>query len=219
MHYKCIFCLIVIFTSIWSGQLDAVKRLKAATDTKEYAQFLRTLGTPDSTVTKFTTGDYSGLMERLTNPDSTRPLFTRSHFIRSETFKVNLDTDSMIEYVSQIVFKTGDQKTDTKYYFVYIHDDNGNKNTLLKFLLFEELLCDMGAPNPMTFGFHPIGANNGNIICFDIRRAESCGDEIYLFSRVDTLYYITGKYKYAEGTPFDVYNTNRMQMLDELEDE
>ena len=99
-----------------------VKSLKYSKTLQDYVSVLKKMQTPDSIIAKYSQTNWAGVEEKI-GPQKSLPLFTKNHFKRAEIFLVNLDEDTSAEYVSQVIFATGDQKTDYKIYFIYINDD------------------------------------------------------------------------------------------------
>jgi hypothetical protein len=217
----CKSTIVVVFAA--AGILYAAPKISSTTKsfhalktTEEFISALNLLGTPDSLIRKYSTLEFAGTLELMEKPGVKLPLFTKDHFIRAETFKENLDSDSMKEYVSQVVFATGSDKVDRKIYFLFIHDDDANKNALLYFKVFDELLCDHTPASPMNFGFIKSVGGNYKSIEFKIVRTESCGDQISYYSVNDTLDFGGKVFDYRKGKPFGAVHINRSNELQEM---
>jgi hypothetical protein len=217
----CKLTIFVVFAS-WSLLYAApkvsltTKSFKTLTKTEEFVRDLKTLGTSDSIIKKYSTLEFAGALELMEKPGAKLPLFTKDHFVRAETFRENLDSDSAKEYVSQVIFATGSDKVDRKIYFLFVHDDDANNNALLYFKVFDELLCDHTPASPVSFGFIKNGRGNFKNIEFKIVRSESCGDQISYYNENDTLEFNGKQFEYRQGKPFGAIHINRSDELQEM---
>lgn len=192
---------------------ETVKGIRTLSKTEDYAKALRLLGTPDSLIAKYSMPEYAGALELMEKPGAEYPLLTKAHFVRAETFRENVDGDPAKEYVSQVLFATGSEKLDRKIYFVFVHDDDANGDRLVRFALFDELLCDHTPASPMTFSFLRKGNSGPAAIEFKIVRTISCGDDIDYFTVNDTMAYDGKTVDYRRGAPRDSVHINRSKEL------
>jgi hypothetical protein len=198
---------------------ETVKAIRTLSKTDDFVNALRKLGTPDSIIAEYSKPQFAGSVELMNKPGAEIPLFTKAHFVRSETFRENLDADPGKEYVSQVVFATGSEKLDRKIFFVFIHDDDDNGNRLIGFKVFDEVLCDRTPESPMTFAFKKMSNSVPAKIEFTIVRTISCGDDISFYTVCDTMAYAGKSIVYRPGVAHDTVSSNRMQDLKEIEDQ
>jgi hypothetical protein len=219
MNYKLFFLISFILTNFIyasSSVMQTTKSLHSVSKTEDYVKALKSLGAYDSILSKYSAAEYAGSMELMEKPGVKLSLFTKDHFVRSETFREDIDGDSQKEYVSQVVFATGSEKLDRKIYFVFIHDDDTKGNALIYFKVFDELLCDHTPTSPVTFEFAKQDKSASKNMVFKIIRTQSCGDQIDYYSENDTLM-LNGKPSYyREGKPYDAVHINRSDELEEL---
>lgn len=217
MNYKTmIFCFLFLMNAC-SGNAVSVKEIlqsiTSAKTTKEFSSNLKLLGLPDSLSLKYGKKSYAGYLERDQNSPE-QPLFTKTHFVRAETFTSNLNTDSARELVTQVVFCTGKEKTDLRVYLLFIHDV---KNRLLYFTSYEMLVCDQVPENTLAFGFDPLPGKNWNFVKIHLFQVESCGDQVSFFERNDSLVFNGEGIGLRKGKPYNEQSSNRFDELEDME--
>lgn len=217
MNYNALILCFLLSISVCSSNGNSVKEIiKSITlskTTKEFNENLQCLGLPDSVSLKYNKKNYSGYMER-DQKTSDQPLFTKSHFVRAETFTSNLNADTSKELISQVVFTTGKEKTDLRVYLLFIHND---KNRLLHFFSYEMLVCDQVPENTLSFGFESLPGKNWNFMKIHLYQVESCGDQVSFFERNDSLVYYGTALKLRVGKLYNEQSSNRFDDLEDMD--